>query len=157
MANKIIIIHREKDTYSKENIIRILRRVWEDRGYETVPMPIREEKSWGTYLPRLREQDVSWLVTVDMAGFGWSTLLEGCAYNLLPAKQLHLLTEDRGQYDGFLQKEYAINLFFFTDNPDTIQDWESRYPLLPHLELISEPENLGNVVDKVIEYTKTAG
>lgn len=157
MDHKVIIIYQEQDADSKANYISTLNRIWEERGYETVLLPICEEQSWDKYLPRLREQDISYLVTVDMAGFGWSTLLEGSVYNLLPAKQLHLLTGDRGQYDALLQREYAINLFFFTDNPETFRGWENRYSLLPHLELMSGLKELNNVVDKLIEYTKTAG
>ena len=157
MDNKVIIIYRERDADIKENIISALNRIWEERGYETVCLSILEEQPWENYRPLLKEQEISYLVTLDMAGFGWSTLLEGSVYNLLPTKQLHLLTGDRGQYDMLLQKEYAINLFFFTDNPDTLRGWESRYPLLPHLELMPEQEKLADVVDKVIEYTKTAG
>ena len=157
MNNKVIIIYREQDADVKANIISALSGIWEERGYEPVSLPILEERPWENYRPLLKEQDISYLVTLDMAGFGWSTLLEGSVYNLLSAKQLHLLTEDQGQYGMLLQKEYAINLFFFTDNPETFLGWESRYPLLPHLEFMSGQEKLANVVDKVIEYTKTAG
>lgn len=157
MNSKVIIIYREQDEGSKANTINALNRIWKERGYETVSLPICEEQPWENYRSLLREEDASYLVTLDMAGFSWSTLLEGSVYNLLPAKQLHLLTGDRGQYEILLQKEYAINLFFFTDNPDTFLDWESRYPFLPHLELMSGQEKLANVVDKIIEYTKTAG
>lgn len=157
MSNKVFIIYRERDANVKANIISALSRIWKERGYEVVSLSILEERPWEDYRPLLKEQEISYLVTLDMAGFGWSTLLEGSVYNLLSAKQLHLLTGDRGQYDMLLQKEYAINLFFFTDNPDTFLGWEIRYPLLPHLELMPGQEKLANVVDKVIEYTNTAG
>lgn len=157
MADKVIIIYREQDEGTKGSVIRALRQIWGDRGYETAALSVREELPWENYKSRLQAQENAYLVTVDMAGFGWTTLLEGSAYNLLPAKQLHLLTEDRGQYDMLLQKEYAINLFFFTDNSEILKDWERRYPLLPHLEFMAGPEALDDVVDKVIEYTRTAG
>lgn len=144
-------------TESKERAwIHEVSRAWERRRYQIVELPVKEERTSEDYLSVLREQDPDYLVTINMVGFHWTTLLEGSVYNLLHAKQLHLLSEDRGQYEAFLQKEYAINLFFFTDNRETVKNWEKRYPRLPHLEWMSGPEALDDVVEKVLNYTWTA-
>lgn len=157
MDKRVIIVYRERDALFKENMIQAVKKAWEDRGYVTEKISVLENLPWEKYLPCFQNGNVLWLVTIDMAGFGWSTLLEGSAYNLLHIRQLHLLTQDRGQYDEFLRKEYAINLFFFTDNPETVKDWERKYPLLPHLGLMKSQKHLEDVVDEVIRYTETAG
>lgn len=154
MKNKVVILYRESEAGSKEEWIREAQRIWEARDYETERMPIREELSWESYRPRLQERDVSWLVTVDMAGFAWSTLQEGCVYNLLRAKQIHLLTEDHGQYDEMLRKEYAIHLFFFTDNAKTASGSENLYPLVPQMEYLPGPGDLETAVDRTLAFTR---
>ena len=88
MEKKVVILYRESEADSKGKWIRAAQRVWEMRGYETERMPVREELPWEHYSTSLQKEDVAWLVTLDMAGFAWSTLLEGSVYNLLRARQI---------------------------------------------------------------------
>lgn len=153
----MLILYRKQISNEKRELVRTVCRAWEKRGYQTAELPIDEERASESYLSEVRKQNPEYLVTIDMVGFGWTTLLEGSVYNLLHAKQLHLLTGDCGQYDTFLRKEYAINLFFFSDSMETVKNREKEYPLLPHLEWMPGPEGVDDAVGKLLEHTKTAG
>lgn len=163
MEKPVLILFREQDCNKKRRLIQALCGAWEKRGYQTETLSVPERVSV-TEIISVRERPApgedwfsavcrknpDYLATIDMVGFERTTLLEGSVYNLLHAKQLHLLTGDCGQYEELLQREYAINLFFFSDREETVRDWEKRYPGLPHLERMPEPGRVEEAVEKLL-------
>ncbi len=151
MEKPVLILFREQDCDKKRRLIQALCEAWEKRGYQTEKIAVRERPAPGEdWFSAVRRQNPDYLATIDMVGFERTTLLEGSVYNLLHAKQLHLLTGDCGQYEELLQREYAINLFFFSDREETVRDWEKRYPGLPHLERMPEPGRVEEAVEKLL-------
>lgn len=151
MEKPVLILFREQDCDKKRRLIQALCEAWEKKGYQTEKISVRERPARGEdWFSAVRRQNPDYLATIDMVGFERTTLLEGSVYNLLHAKQLHLLTGDCGQYEELLQREYAINLFFFSDREETVRDWEKRYPGLPHLERMPEPGRVEETVEKLL-------
>lgn len=114
--------------------ISIMKEIWLDMGYETMELFVSEEESPDKYMNKLVELKEDFLVTFAMAGFAWRGLMEQVRFNTLMAMQIHILIGELPQYDFFLQKEYGIHSFFFTDNEKIAKDWKERYPLVPFLK-----------------------
>lgn len=135
--------------------------------YETVELFVSEEESPDTYMNELVRLKEDFLVTFAMAGFTWRGLMEQVRFNTLMTMQIHILIGELPQYDFFLQKEYGIQSFFFTDNDKIVKNWKSRYPLVPFLKGIPtlyvsknlteeekqrNRENLQNVLQTVMAF-----
>lgn len=136
MEKKTVIIYEKEHSDVLADAITVTEQILKEKNHTVLRMPISQEKRGYEYFEELKKYDADYLISFAMAGFGWKTLSSQVSYNLLYAKQVHILIGDYAGYEEFLQKEYAINLFFFADNNKWTRDWENRYPGIPYMEKI---------------------
>lgn len=131
---RAVILCDERNSVILSETISIMKAIWCDMGYEAMELYVSEEESPDKYMNKLVELKEDFLVTFAMAGFAWRGLMEQVRFNTLMAMQIHILIGELPQYDYFLQKEYGIHSFFFTDNEKIAKNWKGRYPLVPFLK-----------------------
>lgn len=135
-SKKTILVYEKGHEEVLADLLSLTEQIWSEKGCNVIRMSVSQEKKGHEYLAELKEQDADYLISFAMAGFSWKTLASQVSYNLLYAKQIHILIGDYDGYEEFLKKEYAISLFFFTDHKKWIADWEEKYPGIPFLKKI---------------------
>lgn len=133
---KTLILYDIEHEKVLQDLLEIIEQILKGEGHEVIRILVSRQKKGHEYLEELKKLDADYLISIAMAGFSWTTLASQVAYNLLYAKQIHILVGDYENYEEFLKKEYAMNLFFFTDHPKWFQNWEEKYPGIPYLEKI---------------------
>ena len=131
---KVVILCDERNRDILSETISIMKEIWRDMEYETIELFVSEEESPDKYMNELVRLKEDFLVTFAMAGFAWRGLMEQVRFNTLMTMQIHILVGDLSHYDFFLQKEYGIHSFFFTDNEKIVKNWKERYSLVPFLK-----------------------
>lgn len=100
---------------------------------EPVYFPLKGRADIGTY-ERLRKMDADYLLSFDMAGFEMGTLTEDSAYNLLYAKQIHILFQNHQKYRTYLRQDLAMNLFLFIGDEYLFKRYKQEYSHILNLE-----------------------
>ncbi len=103
---------------------------------ELLPLKPKEGKLY----EKLKKLDAEYLLTFDMAGFENDTYLEVPMYNLLYAKQIHILFNNNSKYQKYLYKNLGLNLFLFMSNARLLLRYREKYPHLLNLEEMPELE-----------------
>lgn len=134
---RTVILCEEINRQILGETILLLKELWEDMGYEVITLYVKEDESPDKYMNELVNLKENFLVTFAMAGFEWRGLMEQVRFNTLAAMQIHILIGELPRYDFFLQKEYGIHSFFFTDNKDILGRWKEKYPGVSFMEQIS--------------------
>ena len=165
MDKKAIIIFEDCHREILNDLIRDAEKIFEEKQYIVNKICILSKKPGHSYFEQLKKEKPDYIVSFAMAGFQWRTLASQVSYNLLYAKQIHILIGDYDVYETFLQKEYAINLFFFADNEKWTKEWEQRYVGIPYMRKVptifigknlsyeekrSNQRNLHQIIDQVI-------
>lgn len=131
---KVVMLCDERNREILSETISIMKEIWLNMGYETIELFVSEEESADKYMNELVQLKEDFLVTFAMAGFAWRGWMEQVRFNTLMTMQIHILIGDLPTYDFFLQKEFGIHSFFFTDNEKIVKNWKERYPLVPFLK-----------------------
>lgn len=129
-----VILCNEINRPILEETIHILKELWEEMGYEALIRYLEEDASPDKYMNELYHLKEEFVVTFAMAGFEWRGLMEQVRFNTLAAMQVHILIGELPQYDYFLQKEFGIHSFFFSDSENIVRNWKTKYPLVPFLK-----------------------
>lgn len=164
---KAVIIYDEENADILKEVVSITEQIWKDKEYEITKTCVSSEKKPHEYLDELRASGAAFVITYGMAGFQWSTLQEKVGYNIVKAKQIHILPGCLPIYDEYLRKEYAINLFFYADNEEIIRQRKGTYAEIPYLkkmpilymankltvkEKIRNVANLNRIFDEVLDF-----
>ena len=108
----------------------------------------------------LRKEAVDLLLTFEMLGFERSTLAGGIFYNLLPCKQIHILTRDNLPNEKYLEKQLSISMFFYCTDSQYYQYLLEKYPDIPYLKEVKgwkssddekSAETNANILSEIIE------
>lgn len=109
--NKIVIVCAQERKEQYKELMRMIGLLVQREGYDSDTVFIKEGDSTIVITDKLREEDVVFVITIDFAGFEMKTLLEDAVYNIVAAKQLHIVV-DRDCLKNYIQNEFAINLYF---------------------------------------------
>ena len=165
MGKRAIIIYEEGHREVLNDLLRDTQIIMEKKQYATTQLCISNKKPGHTYFEQLKKENPDYIISFAMAGFQWKTLASQISYNLLYAKQIHILIGNYDIYETYLQKEYAINLFFFADHERWTKKWDERYAGIPFMKKIStiyigkklsvderqsNQKNLNQIIDQVI-------
>lgn len=74
------------------------------------------------------------LLTFDLHGFEWCTLTDNISYNILPCKQIHIITKDNLPNERYLDKQLSISMFFYCTDSKYYQYLHEKYPNIPYLK-----------------------
>ena len=65
-----------------------------------------------TVITQIKEAGPDILVTYNLAGYEFSTLTDGIAYNLIDCRQIHFICKERISENIYLNRNLSINMFF---------------------------------------------
>lgn len=108
----------------------------------------------------LRKETVDLLLTFEMLGFEKSTLAGGISYNLLPCKQIHIITKDNLPNEKYLEKQLSISMFFYCTDSKYYHYLLEKYPDIPYLKEVKgwkssddekSAETNANILSEIIE------
>lgn len=135
MKKAVILYEKINEKLLRVNIA-VFKELWQVIGYEVVELAVSEEVSQDEYRNQIVNMSEDFLITFAMAGFSWQAWMGQVWFNTLAAMQIHILVGHLSFYDVFLQKEYGIQSFFFTDSREIYENWKEKYPLVPYMGYI---------------------
>lgn len=168
---KIVIVWEEKEQKLYGSLIKQAKKIAKELDMEAVFFPLQDKGKYKTY-ERLKEIDADYLLVFDMAGFEMSTLQEVSGYNILYAKQIHILFGNDEKYRKHLKKNLALNLFFFLSDENLLEAYKQEYPHILNLEAMpplftgkkltvwqqeKNQEALRGIIEQVYHQVETAG
>lgn len=83
----------------------------------------------------------SLIITFDMAGFHLKTLTNNIWYNLLPLKQLHILTVSKNDLFDYLNKPLSISMFFYTTSEEIKNTLIKKHENIPWIKTFDDWSN----------------
>lgn len=138
---KAIIIYEE----AIENSYRVISGMLEKK-FILESLCIKDGGSKKEYSKKLLKCRADYICTLDMAGFQLDTLLGEPTYDILTAKQMHIIiNEDILLLYG--EHDFALNLFLYV--PDNVEKWRGKYPHIPNIEAYKrfETDENGNILN----------
>lgn len=142
---KMVIAYNEED--DKYNILlKLIMDAFSGRGIETERLCFKSDASKNQYRFFLWDTSADYICTLDMAGFGLDTLMETSIYNILTAKQLHIIV-DKEKLDFYRNREFALNLFFMVPEAGDAGEWKKEYPFILNIDGYPPFETMeGNII-----------
>lgn len=106
---KVLLVFNENDFQVYGGLMNeiIHHKAWGECTFEKVVMEKGKEKQ-----TNILASDPEAIVSINMAGFEYRTLLENYLYNILPVKQLHVII-DEAIWNKYKEEDFAINLFLY--------------------------------------------
>ncbi len=132
---KIAIILEEHNQKPFSTLAEQAMKAAKELDMEPIYFPLRERADIHTF-ERLRKLDADYLLSFDMAGFEMDTLTEESAYNLLYAKQIHILFQNDQKYRIYLRQNLAMNLFLFIGDEYLFKQYKQEYSHILNLEVM---------------------
>lgn len=127
---KVMVVYEEWMPETYRILISIIEEYFEKSGYTVEVFHIKgvmkPEEYWDKYA------DLGWeyICTLDMAGFQISTVLGGPRYNIMPAKQIHIVI-DEDAFALYQDMNFALNLYLFM--PETMRKYCLEELFIPNL------------------------
>jgi len=125
-GKKIAVIYEDVHEEILNEMIDVMESFLKKNNI-VVKMIVNTEEPRYKFMAKLEKENVDCLITFAMAGFGGKTLIGHNSYNLICAKQIHILVGDYPYYHEFLKGEHGINLFFFADHGKWVSNWHKEY------------------------------
>lgn len=152
---RVVILYEEINEKILRENVSILKELWQKDKYEVVELVISENISSDEYMNKLVSLREDFLITFAMAGFGWRGWMEQVRFNTLAVMQIHILIGHLSFYDNFLQMEYGIQHFFFTDNREIFEGWKEKYPQIPYMGSVPTLYVAEHLSEKEINVNRT--
>lgn len=130
---KLVIVWEESKQSSFGSLIKQVMKIGKELDMEAYLFPIKGKGTHKVY-EQIKERDAHYLLTFDMAAFEMSSLQEVPVYNILYAKQIHILMENDQKYRQYLQQDLALNLFLFVTDERLLQQYKQEYPHILNME-----------------------
>lgn len=108
---KILLVYYEACGRNYQNILNVIMEKKQTEEYLFEILNISQDYS-ETWRKCLQNPDAEFVISFDMAGFQYKTLLDNYLYNIIPLKQLHLIT-NRKVWDEYEHSEFAVNVFVY--------------------------------------------
>lgn len=130
---KLIIVHSfGKDETIKAEVVK--RAV--SQGCKNMDIMILDDVQHRDMCSYIRKEEADLLLTFDLTGFDRSTLAGGIAYNLLPCKQIHIITKEHLPNEKYLSKQLSISMFFYCVGLEVYNHLSEKYPDMPYLKVV---------------------
>lgn len=156
---KAMIVGDKTKQREYENILRILAEIFKEKDFQVKTIMFGEMgRPDHAYFAEMQEYDGDYICSLDMAGFQMNTLLECTGYNLLYAKQMHIVIDEQC-FVKYAEGKFAISLYFFL--PGSVGKWQKRYPHISNIVAYekmnpkdTDREILQNMVDYFLDETE---
>ena len=109
--NRIVIVCEQEYKEQYKALLGMLETLVEKEGYDILEVFIKDGDITFDIADKLRAEEVKYIFSIDMAGFEMKTLLEEPLYNIVLAKQLHIIV-DCNWIAEYREEVFALNLYF---------------------------------------------
>lgn len=169
--DKIIIIWNQYDGKEWDILARQAETAAQELEMQVITYPLSSRMTNEDY-GKIKELDADYLMTFDMAGFEQDTLQEVPSYNMVFAKQIHILLGDNPKYSDYLCRSLSLNQFLFAQTEEQAEYISKEYPQLLNVEgmpqfafkgQMSDGQNRANIdaikwaIEKVRSEVKATG
>ncbi len=127
--SKVAIVCAEEQRKRYSDFLLLLEKFWNEKGYFPFYVFIKTCDRTVDIIDKIRNEDVIYIISLDMAGFEMKTLLEDAMYNIVTAKQLHIVIDGR-VLEQFCRTEFALNLYL------CLSEEEYRRKKIPAINLL---------------------
>ncbi|MCM1543000.1 MAG: hypothetical protein NC121_17310 [Blautia sp.] len=115
---KVLIICEGVIPESYLELLSVMKEYFESCGWPTEIFCIEAGMDESACKRKLLDTGWKYICTLDMAGFQMDTVLGGPSYNIIHAKQIHIVINEES-FMPYRHEEFALNLYMFM--PDTMQ------------------------------------
>lgn len=131
MSKVLIIFYKEmQDKYRP--VIELIYEYFHDILCEAEELCVYDGMTSEECRVALTSADCDYICTLDLPCFQLSTLLDSFLYNILPAKQIHIVIDTKKLLE-YRSADFALNLFVCV--PDMGRHWGREFPNIPNLIL----------------------
>lgn len=127
---KVLVVVEETVKSSCKSVLGSIREYFENASYEVEEFCALDSMNPEECRVKLMQTKCEYICTLDLACFFLTTLLDSPIYNILSAKQIHIVI-DAEKLKMFKRDDFALNLFVFM--PDEGKQWEEEYTNIPNL------------------------
>lgn len=131
MSKALIVFHRETQEKYRP-VTDLIHEYFRGISCEAEELCVHGGMSREECRVALVNAECDYICTLDLPCFQLSTLLDSVLYNILPAKQIHIVI-DTEKLCEYRDVDFALNLFVCV--PDTGRLWEREFPHIPNLIL----------------------
>ena len=128
--SKVLIVFEEKVRSRYQSIIELTKEYFMNLSYEVEIFCAADNTRQEECRIRLSETKYDYICTLDLPCFELTTLMGDTVYNILPAKQIHIIIDTK-RLLAYKTINFALNLFVFV--PDTGKCFEDEYANIPNL------------------------
>lgn len=139
--SKVLIVSEKKAESQYQPIVELIKEYFIDLAYEVEEFCVTDSMRQEECRIRLLQTKCDYICTLDLPCFELTTLLGDTIYNILSAKQIHIILDTK-KLLAYKKTEFALNLFVFV--PDTGKCYEEEYMHIPNLSLYPILQ-LGNI------------
>ena len=86
---------------------------------------------------QLNTDEFQVLITFDLAGFQLKTLTNNIWFNLLPCRQIHIITTYKNELMTYLSNPLSISMFFFCITEEQKNTLSAGYENIPWLRVLN--------------------
>ena len=116
--SKIMIVYEEGIPKTYFILINTIEEYFTKKGMTVEKFCIENEMGPEKYWSKYADPEWAYICTLDMAGFQISTILGEPRYNIMSAKQIHIVINE-DIFSLYRHMEFALNLYLFM--PDTMR------------------------------------
>lgn len=127
---KVLLVYGEEFEKPYRKLRAMLRKVFREKRLDMEELCMRAGVSSQDYTNHFGRGDITYLCSLNMAGFQIDTYLDAPAYVTLTAKQMHIVIEE-ALFELYAKKEIALNMFLYL--PGKAEKWQRKYPHIPNL------------------------
>lgn len=108
--NKVAIVCAEEKREQYSEFLSLLESLCEEKGFIPFLVFIKNHDRTVDIIDKIRNDEVVYIISLDMSGFEMKTLLEDAVYNIITVKQLHIIIDPRCTAQ-MCKGEFALNLY----------------------------------------------
>lgn len=127
---RVLVVYEEGMPKTYHILMDVIKEYFERDGFVVEMFCIKSVMTPDEYGGKFADQGWEYICTLDMAGFQISTVLECPRYNIMSAKQIHIVI-DRECFLLYQDASFALNLYLFM--PETMREERLEELFIPNL------------------------
>lgn len=127
---KVLVIYEKRMPERYHILMDIVKEYFEQSGLSVEKFDMGDGTAQDSCQEKLADAALEYICTLDMAGFQTGTILGGPRYNIMRAKQIHIVINEKS-FLPYQDTELALNLYLFM--PDTVRRSLLREQYIPNL------------------------
>lgn len=127
---RVLVVYEEGVPKTYHILLDIIKEYFERDGFIVEMFYIKSVMMPDEYGGKFADQGWEYICTLDMAGFQISTVLGCPRYNIMSAKQIHIVI-DRKCFWLYQEASFALNLYLFM--PETMREDRLEELFIPNL------------------------